>query len=626
MTGCNILLVSHDFSVTGAPNSLLRQAKYFKEAGHNVEVWSLGGGNLLDRYVEAGFNPLFVENSRKGIKDFYEKRKQRFDFIICNTIITYKAVDVLQRYDTPLVWFVRETKLLDDFIKKSSDFATVFKNFYNIYTVSEYAANVCRQYNPEIKIINNAIADDFSGLNASSNSIRFGYIGSVMEVKGVDVLIEAYKAIWGKHKNISLSIAGSFGAPYGKKLVKRTSKIESIKWLGEIQKDHKKEFFENIDVLCVPSLDEPSGLVVLEGAMHGKALIVTDKVGAAYMVAPQNGYVVKANDSKALSQAMENIIKKADGLKSMKQSSRKRYLKYGTIDREQKDVLHMLKENIGRKPIVKNDLVFEDELPISKEKTKKRFGIGMSSDGRHLIVNLGIIKIKFRLRKQKDKALPIDVYLFDEHSCTKINSYKKLPKNITIRASCSSSSLSGWGNALKIHKNFKSRGVEITYADRCIKNMCTLDDSGDSPGVAANIIFLPGEENELRIGKQAEINGTKIWLGNGSKCYIGDDCLFSYETVIRTTDGHTILNKENGSIINEQKNACIIGDNCWLGMRCFINKNVQLAHDTIVGSCSVVTSKFNEPYNIIAGNPAKIIKSNVKHNRKTIYDYKNGLL
>jgi acetyltransferase-like isoleucine patch superfamily enzyme len=109
---------------------------------------------------------------------------------------------------------------------------------------------------------------------------------------------------------------------------------------------------------------------------------------------------------------------------------------------------------------------------------------------------------------------------------------------------------------------------------------------------------------------------------NGSKCNIGSNCRFSYEVIIRATDGHTIVEKDTRHILNEQKHPLIIGDHCWIGLRTIINKNVQLPHDTIVGSGSVLTKKIDDPYCIIAGSPARVIKNNVKHHKETIYEFK----
>ena len=55
-----ILLISHCLGCTGAPASLLRHATYFKEAGHDVDIWSLGSGSLSEEYQKDGFTPKFI--------------------------------------------------------------------------------------------------------------------------------------------------------------------------------------------------------------------------------------------------------------------------------------------------------------------------------------------------------------------------------------------------------------------------------------------------------------------------------------------------------------------------------------------------------------------------------------
>ena len=216
--------------------------------------------------------------------------------------------------------------------------------------------------------------------------------------------------------------------------------------------------------------------------------------------------------------------------------------------------------------------------------------------------------------KQYFKKLKTTVILFDENKEEKIIYVKDLPKNINIFGENKS-------NIVRIHKNLIARNITIIFTKEAKNCKCYLDDSKSSVGLDLKINYLPGENSELSIGKNTGMNGTQITLGNGSKCYIGNNCRFSYEIIIRTTDGHTIIDNDSKNIINQQKNACIIGDNSWIGLRSIINKNVQLAHDTIVGSGSVITKKFTKPYTIIAGNPAKIIKENVKHDRRTIYQY-----
>lgn len=53
----------------------------------------------------------------------------------------------------------------------------------------------------------------------------------------------------------------------------------------------------------------------------------------------------------------------------------------------------------------------------------------------------------------------------------------------------------------------------------------------------------------------------------------------------------------------------VIGCNSWLGANCIILPQVVLGEHTIVGAGSVVTKSFPQGNVIIAGNPARVIKT-----------------
>jgi acetyltransferase-like isoleucine patch superfamily enzyme len=57
----------------------------------------------------------------------------------------------------------------------------------------------------------------------------------------------------------------------------------------------------------------------------------------------------------------------------------------------------------------------------------------------------------------------------------------------------------------------------------------------------------------------------------------------------------------------ESKGPTRIGDNCWLGAHAVITSGVSIGRRCVVGAGSVVT-KDVEPYSIIAGAPAKLIR------------------
>ncbi len=363
-----ILLVSHHLSITGAPLVLLWVAKFLKSKGHNIDLWTLCDGPMKEDFITADFNPILVDNNKREIYKLYQQKRD-YDLIIANTICTYKCVDVLQRFNTPIIWYIHETKLVNELASKIPDCADILKNFYNIYTVSNYSASVLKKYNPNVKFIKNGVKDEFKDFAPLAKHLRFGFIGSIIPVKGIDLLIEAFIDVLKDYPSATLDIAGHNDQDFARSLKEKTKNIPNIRWLGVVQKEEKESFFNNIDVLCTPSIDDPCPLTVLEGAMLGKIIITTDKAGSNYVVDNGNsGFVVPAGSVDDLSKAIKNLCSRAD-IFEMQQKSREVYLKEATIEQYCENILKMLSDNKNNMPIVKTELKFERWI-FNKEKSE----------------------------------------------------------------------------------------------------------------------------------------------------------------------------------------------------------------------------------------------------------------
>ena len=88
--------------------------------------------------------------------------------------------------------------------------------------------------------------------------------------------------------------------------------------------------------------------------------------------------------------------------------------------------------------------------------------------------------------------------------------------------------------------------------------------------------------------------------------HIGKGANIAREAVIRDYDGHYIedLNYRTAKPV-------WIGDNVWIGYRAMILKGVTIGDGSIVAANAVVT-KDVPPHCIVAGNPAKVIRENIK--------------
>ena len=91
---------------------------------------------------------------------------------------------------------------------------------------------------------------------------------------------------------------------------------------------------------------------------------------------------------------------------------------------------------------------------------------------------------------------------------------------------------------------------------------------------------------------------------------IGNNCSIAYGVLIQDSDYHTVYS-ENGEP-KPQTRPVTIGDNVWIGANVIVLKGVSIGDGAIVAAGSVVTRDV--PANtLVAGNPARIVKSNVMH-------------
>jgi glycosyltransferase involved in cell wall biosynthesis len=136
---------------------------------------------------------------------------------------------------------------------------------------------------------------------AAGEQLRFLFVGRLIERKGIDVLLEAFRHVDGGE----LWIVGD--GPLRAAVEAAATNDRRIRVLGHREGAGLADAYRQAHVLIVPSLYEAWGLVVHEGLAHGLPVIVTDQVGAGDdLIEPgTNGYVVPAGLAQGLTEAMQ---------------------------------------------------------------------------------------------------------------------------------------------------------------------------------------------------------------------------------------------------------------------------------------------------------------------------------
>lgn len=134
----------------------------------------------------------------------------------------------------------------------------------------------------------------------------------LVPVKAVDQAIDAFAAVAYKLPNLDLVIVGD--GPLREELKDRVpSPLRSrVIFAGFFDAQEKvNAFYHQCDVLLHPAVWEPWGVVILEAAAAGLAIITTNVVGTQPEVAinGRNAVIIRPNDRRGLADAIVNIMR-----------------------------------------------------------------------------------------------------------------------------------------------------------------------------------------------------------------------------------------------------------------------------------------------------------------------------
>lgn len=138
---------------------------------------------------------------------------------------------------------------------------------------------------------------------------------------------------------------------------------------------------------------------------------------------------------------------------------------------------------------------------------------------------------------------------------------------------------------------------------------------GDGVRLRTCALQLAGSRAAILIGRDTQIQGAFLDAGgSGMFIRIGDDCLFSSEVTVMTSDGHAIFDRATGERVNPPR-PVMVDAKVWLGRAARIAKGARIGEGGVVGQASLVTGNTN-PYSIYAGVPARLIRSDIVWQKK----------
>jgi acetyltransferase-like isoleucine patch superfamily enzyme len=135
----------------------------------------------------------------------------------------------------------------------------------------------------------------------------------------------------------------------------------------------------------------------------------------------------------------------------------------------------------------------------------------------------------------------------------------------------------------------------------------------------AGSFWLEDHHCEVRIGQNTTIVEVSVSLAEPySKALIGAECMVASDIEIRTSDAHSVIDTASGERINLAEDVTI-GNHVWIASHSIILKGVNIGENSVVAAGAVVTNSC-PPGSILAGNPARVIKTGITWTRERIIE------
>ncbi|WKZ24202.1 MAG: glycosyltransferase family 4 protein [Candidatus Dojkabacteria bacterium] len=151
------------------------------------------------------------------------------------------------------------------------------------------------------------------------------YFGSMRHMKRPEEVIKAFASSL-RGTSAKLLLAGGANEKRAKELLELVDTLglsEQTTWMGRISDQEKRELFKKSHVVCMTSIKEGWGIVIMEAAFFEAAGVVYDVDGLREAVIDKKtGIIVKSNTFEKLGEALKFLYEHPDICKKLGENAR----------------------------------------------------------------------------------------------------------------------------------------------------------------------------------------------------------------------------------------------------------------------------------------------------------------
>lgn len=331
----NILFVTHELSLTGAPRVLLSVVKYSIEIGYTPFVISFKEGPLKDDYHKMGVT-VIIDESSQYCPWIFERFATNFDVVFVNTIVSYNVINILNNSKIKVYWWLHEGSF--GICEYKENLPLDLGSNINIIFCGPYVENMFKKLgiNYSGKVLWHSVEDYKNNsitnkLPIMTNRFTFLFVASIERRKGIDIFI---KAIDGMNKQLSkdcqfIIIGANYDDNLMQYLMNFANKESNITIMAPMPHEEVQRYYEVSDIFVIPSRDDPGPVVATEAMMHSLPVICSNMTGVSYLIKNNySGFVFENENSQELAELMNYVVLHKEDMAYIGKNGRLLYEQY----------------------------------------------------------------------------------------------------------------------------------------------------------------------------------------------------------------------------------------------------------------------------------------------------------
>lgn len=356
-----VLMLSWEYPpriIGGLARVVAELSKQLCQQGWEVHVVTADHPNTPEHEIDHGIHVHRVKTQTDWTPDFLSwvsrlnfgllqyaielHRKAPFDVVHAHDWMVADAAWVLKKgFDVPIVATIHATEggrmhgLHNDLQRYISqiEWRLTFESWKVIVNSKSMLKELGTQFNvppDKVAVIPNGIDPDQFDFEFDPTPLRNQYaapmqpivlyVGRLVREKGVQVLLQAAQTILGAAPGTQFLLVGTgYYADELKWLAAHLGVAQNVHFLGYVSDPDLRRLYKIADVVVIPSLYEPFGIVALEG-MAAKVPVVTSDAGGLtdFVEHMKTGITTYSGDQSSLAWGVLEVIRNRELATSLK--------------------------------------------------------------------------------------------------------------------------------------------------------------------------------------------------------------------------------------------------------------------------------------------------------------------